>query len=126
DNALNFERARAAEEEANRQSERRQLLLEINNAMVSQLDLRSLIKSISACLREVLHHDVTGISLYDPDTNQLRAYAYDSFDKQFAIEEGTLIPLESSLTGSAFTTGQAVFHDRIDEARFQADFSQRF
>jgi formate hydrogenlyase transcriptional activator len=126
ENALNFERARAAEEQAKRQSDRRRLLLEINNAVVSQLDLRSLIQIISVSLRRISGHDVVGLALYDPDTNQLRAYAYDSLDKQFAIEEGTPIPLESSLSGSAFTTGQPVFHDRIDEQRFQSDFSKRF
>jgi formate hydrogenlyase transcriptional activator len=126
ENALSFERTRAAEEEAKRQSERRQLLLEINNAVVSQLDLRSLIQIISVSLRRISRHDVVGLALYDPDTNQLRAYAYDSLDKQFAIEEGTPIPLESSLSGSAFTSGQPVFHDRIDEQRFQSDFSKRF
>jgi formate hydrogenlyase transcriptional activator len=126
ENALNFSRAHAAEEEATRQSQRRQLLLEINNAMVAQLDLRSLIQIISASLRRISRHDVVGLALYDPATNQLRAYAYDSLDKQFAIEEGTLIPLESSLSGTAFTTGQPIFHDRIDEGRFQSDFSKRF
>lgn len=126
ENALNFERARAAEEQAKRQSDRRQLLLEINNAVVSHLDLRSLIQIISVSLRRISGHDVVGLALYDPDTNQLRAYAYDSLDKQFAIEEGTLIPLDSSLSGSAFTTGQSIFHDRIDEQRFQSDFSKRF
>ncbi|MBI1759888.1 MAG: GAF domain-containing protein, partial [Acidobacteria bacterium] len=126
ENALNYERVRQAEEEAKRQSQRRQLLLEINNAMVAQLDLRSLLQVISASLRRLSRHDVVGLALYDPDTKQLRAYAYDSLDQQFAIEEGTLIPLESSLSGSAFTTGQPIFHDRIDEGRFQSDFSKRF
>ncbi len=126
ENALNFERARAAEEQAKRQSDRRQLLLEINNAMVAQLDLRSLIQIISGSLRRISRHDVVGLALYDPDTNQLRAYAYESQDKQFAIEEGTPIPLESSLSGSAFMSGQPVFHDRIDEQRFQSGFSDRF
>lgn len=126
DNAMNFARARNAEQEAKRQSARLQLLLEINNAVVSQLDLRSLIQIISASLRRISGHDVVGLALYDPDTNQLRAYAYDSLDKQFAIEEGMLIPLESSLSGSAFISGKPIFHDRIDEQRFQSDFSRRF
>jgi formate hydrogenlyase transcriptional activator len=126
ENALNFERARKAEEEAKRESQRRQLLLEINNAVVSHLDLRSLVQIISASLRRISHPDVVGLALYDPDTNQLRAYAYDSLDKRFAIEEGTPIPLESSLSGAAFATGQPIFHDRIDEERFQSDFSKRF
>ena len=126
ENALNFERTRTAEEEAKRQSDRRQLLLEINNAMVAQLDLRSLIQIISVSLRRISLHDVVGLALYDPDTNQLRAYAYESLDKQFAIEEGTLMPLDSSLSGAAFVSGEPIFHDRIDEQRFQSDFSKRF
>src|SRR5262249_3141024 len=47
DNALNFERARKAEEQAKRQSERLRLLLEINNAVVSNLDLQELLAAIS-------------------------------------------------------------------------------
>jgi formate hydrogenlyase transcriptional activator len=126
ENALNFARAHAAEAEAKLQSQRRQLLLEINNAMVAQLDLRSLLQVISAALRRISRSDVVGLALYDPGTKQLRAYAYDSLDKQFAIEEGTPIPLESSLSGTAFTQGQPIFHNRIDEERFQSTFSQRF
>src|SRR5262249_6228231 len=47
ENALNFERTRAAEEEAKRQSERLQLMLEINNAVVSELSLRELARVTS-------------------------------------------------------------------------------
>ncbi|MBS1788936.1 MAG: GAF domain-containing protein [Acidobacteria bacterium] len=126
ENALNFERAHAAEGQAKRQSDRRQLLLEINNAVVSHLDLRSLMQIISTSLRQISRHDVVGLALYDPDTNQLRAYSYDSLDKQFTIEEGTLMPLDGSLSGAAFTRGEPIFHDRIDEQRFQSDFSKRF
>src|SRR5262249_5878366 len=51
DNALNFERARKAEQEVKRQFERLRLLLEINNAVVSQLDLRELVRVTASCLR---------------------------------------------------------------------------
>src|SRR5581483_10139383 len=62
ENALNFERARKAEQQAVRQSERMQLLLEINNAVVSNLDLRSLMKTISICLAKVSHYDAVGMA----------------------------------------------------------------
>jgi formate hydrogenlyase transcriptional activator len=126
DNALNFERARAAELEVKRQYDRLRLMLEINNAIVSRLDLRDLISVTAACLREVLHHDIAGLSLYDPDTNQLRAYAYDFPDKQFVIPEGTPVPLKGSLGGKAFTSGQSVFTNRPGSEDAVSDFNKRF
>ena len=50
ENTLNFERAHQAEQEAQRRFERERLMLEINNAVVSQLDLRELVRVISSCL----------------------------------------------------------------------------
>jgi formate hydrogenlyase transcriptional activator len=126
ENSLNFERARAAELEVKRQYDRLRLMLEINNAIVSRLDLRDLISGAAACLREVLHHDIAGLSLYDPDTNQLRAYAYDFPDKQFVIPEGTPIPLEGSLGGMAFTSGRSVFVNRTGSEEIVSDFNKRF
>ncbi|MFO0698239.1 MAG: hypothetical protein U0236_03340 [Nitrospira sp.] len=57
DNALNLERARKAEQVVAGQLTRERLLLEINNAVVSHLDLRELLKSIFVCLRRVIPHD---------------------------------------------------------------------
>src|SRR5262245_33420736 len=126
ENSLNFERARAAELEVKRQYDRLRLLLEINNAIVSRLDLRDLISGAAACLREVLHHDIAGLSLYDPDTDQLRAYAYDLPGKQFVIPEGTPVPLKGSLGGKAFTSGQSVFTNRPGSEDAVSDFNKRF
>jgi formate hydrogenlyase transcriptional activator len=126
ENSLNFERARAAELEVKRQYDRLRMMLEINNAIVSRLDLRDLISVTASCLREVLHNDIAGLSLYDPDSNQLRAYAYDFPDKQFVIPEGTPIPLEGSLGGMAFTSGQAVFINRPRPEEIVSEFNKRF
>jgi len=126
ENALNFERTRAAEEEAKRQSERLRLMLAINNAVVSQLDLHDLVRVMAAHLQEVLHHEIVGLSLYDPEINQLRAYTYDFPGNRFALEQGTPISLDDSLSGLAFTTGQPIFHGQIDEGRFRSVLSERF
>ncbi|HKQ77886.1 MAG TPA: GAF domain-containing protein [Blastocatellia bacterium] len=126
ENSLNFERARAAELEVKRQYDRLRLMLEINNAVVSQLDLRELLRVTASCLREVMRHEIAGLSLYDPDINQLRAYAYDFPDKRFAIPEGTPIPLEGSLGGMAFTSGQAVFVNRPRSDETISEFNKRF
>ncbi|HKR12161.1 MAG TPA: sigma 54-interacting transcriptional regulator [Pyrinomonadaceae bacterium] len=114
DNALNFERARAAEQEIRRRFERERLMLEINNAVVSQLTLKELVRVVSSCLRKVLQPDVTGISLYDPETNQFRAYMFDMPDNFPPIEEGTPMPLEGTVGGMAFISGRAVFMGQPD------------
>lgn len=126
ENALNFERARKAEQEVKQQFEREHLMLQINNAVVSQLDLRDLVRVVSSCLRETLHYEIAGLSLYHPETNQLRAYAFELPDKQFAVPEGTPVPLKGSLGGKAFRSGQPVFLNRIDPERAAYDFNQRF
>src|SRR5262249_18469775 len=94
DNALNFERARDAEAEAKRKSERLQMLLEINNALVSQLSLRELVRAISTTLRATMGYDSATVGLYDAETNQLRTYVFDLPENIQPIEEGTVIPLE--------------------------------
>lgn len=124
-NALNFERTRAAEAEAKRQTERLQLMLELNNAVVSQLSLRELARVTADRLRAALRHDVTGISLYDPEINQFRAYMFDLPDHLPPIEEGTLMPLEGSVGGLAFMTGQAVFMSRPEPQHVSSEFDQR-
>src|SRR5262249_54937125 len=113
DNALNFERARAAEEQAKRQSERLQLLLEINNAVVSQLDLQALIVAASDSLRKVVPQNAVGISIYDPEKNALRPFVADFQNVEPPVDGDYLIPLDTSGEGRAFTTGQPVFVNRF-------------
>ncbi|HET9528861.1 MAG TPA: sigma 54-interacting transcriptional regulator, partial [Blastocatellia bacterium] len=125
ENVLNLERAREAEQEARRKADYLSLVLEINNAIVSQLSLLELVRVTSSRLREVLGHDLTGLSLYDPDTNQFRAYMFDMPDSMAAIEPGTTMPLEGSVGGMAFMSGQPVFMSRPDPEILSSEFDRR-
>ncbi len=125
DNALNFERAREAEKEIRRRFERERLMLQINNAVVSKLTLKELIRDVATCLQKVLRPDITGISLYDPETNQFRAHMFDLPNSLPPIEEGTPMPLEGTIGGMAFTSGHAVFMDYPDPTVKRHEFDQR-
>jgi len=125
DNALNFERARKAEQEVKRQLERERLILEINNAIVSQLGLRELVRVVSTSLREVMGYDIASVALYEPETEHLRAYLFDQSDNLPAVEEGTLIPLKDTTGGKAFTTGLPMFANRADIGQARSDFDRR-
>src|SRR6187549_846077 len=75
--------------------DRYQLLLDINNAVVTQLGLDSVLRATCDSLRKVVPHDAASISLYDSESRQLRLH---SFDLQYAsdLEEGAWFPLEGS------------------------------
>ena len=125
ENALNFERARTAEQEVRRKLERERLMLEINNAVVSQLSLRELVRVVSASLREVLQPDVTGISLYDPETDDFRAYFFDMPANLPPVEEGTRMPLEGTVGGMAYLSGRPVFMSRPADEMPLHEFDRR-
>jgi transcriptional regulator with GAF, ATPase, and Fis domain len=86
--------ARVAEQQAKRQSDRLQLLLNLNNAIASALDLPALFRAVSASLRQVFHHDFAVMGLYDEQKKELRAYAMDGADGLSFLEEGMLVPLD--------------------------------
>jgi len=116
ENALNFEDARRAEREVRQQRDRSRLLLEINNALVSHLDLHELVKVISTGLQQILRHDFVGLSLYDPESGKMFARALESASD--AIVEGVQFEPENTVSGLAFKTGRPVYIPRPDAERF--------
>ena len=111
-NAINF---RTAQHER----DRKQLLLEINNAVASNLDPQQLLGAISAALRECVPHDFTGLAIYDEKIGQLRINSVEATDKGL-LGEGAAIPMEGTTAGLSFTTRQIVIRDTIDFNEFHA------
>jgi formate hydrogenlyase transcriptional activator len=116
DNALHSQEAQALQQQLARERDRLQLLLEVTNSVISNLELRDVLRSVSATLRRVMHCDVAGVLLPDAGHHQLRVYALDFPDSQGFIQEEALIPIEGSLPGKAFQTGKPVVVDRSDPA----------
>ncbi len=99
ENALNFQRAE-------RERDRVQLMLKINNAVTSHLDLKDLVKTISGSLRDIVPHDSAGIALYEPELNQLREYTNVAYKDLAAFRVGETIPIEGTPAGQVFLTGE--------------------
>src|ERR1700730_18370319 len=95
DDALNFQRLK--------------LLLDLTNRVVSKLDLRELLREISASIRHVMQCDGVGVTLPDPETGQLRVYAFDVLEWKGIVHEGMSISAEGSASlVKAFRTSQPV------------------
>jgi formate hydrogenlyase transcriptional activator len=108
DDALNFEAFQIGQTALQHKNERLKLLLEVNNTIVSNLELRDLLRAVSGSLRSVMQCDGVGIALPDRESGQLRVYALDFPNNKGVIREEIVIaPNEDSPGARVFRTGEA-------------------
>ncbi len=107
DNALNSEAAVAYQEQLTRERDQQRLLLDVNNAVVSHLDLDDLFTAVSTCLRRVIRHDGSSLLLYDPDTRRWRIRVLDFTNNESFMEEGQDESETRSPCGQVMATGTA-------------------
>ena len=91
--------------------DRLRLLLEIEQALVANLDLQSLFESLAATLREVTGCDLIGLSVPEPANSQLRQRMVNYGEGRGAIKVGMVVPLYGSASGKAFRTRELVYMD---------------
>jgi len=103
DNALNFEISQRTRTELQREKDRLRLLLDLNNSLTSNLELRELLQTVAANARRVMQCDVAGVILLDPKTNELRTYAQDFPEGKGFIREKAVVPMEGPM-GTVFRT----------------------
>ena len=77
DNALNFEQAQSVQMQLKEDRDRLRLMLEVNNAVVSVLDLHELLNAVAASLRHLVPHEYASLSLYDAESQTLQIHALD-------------------------------------------------
>src|SRR6266566_5269912 len=105
DDALNFTALRRASEELQTKNERLQLLLDITNQVVSNLELREVLRAISRHLRRVMRCDYAGLSLPDSqDKERLRLYVLDFPEGKGFLREEMSYSIERSPSGETFRT----------------------
>ena len=109
DNALNFEQAQSVQKQLKEEHDRLRLLLDVNNTIVSALDLHELLNAVSASLRRLVPHEYASLSLYDAETQRLQIHALDFPASKGLIQEGLWIPVEGTPHGRALTARQPLF-----------------
>jgi formate hydrogenlyase transcriptional activator len=103
DDSLNLKRSQTAQLELERQNARLKLLLDLTNRITSNLDLRVLLRSILANVREVMRCDVVGITLPEPVSERFRIYALD-FPESRGFFREELLSRSDPASGRAFET----------------------
>jgi formate hydrogenlyase transcriptional activator len=113
DNVLHDESVRSMQAALARERDRFRLLLEVNNAVVSHLNMDDVFASVSASLQKVIHHDGCSLMLYEPDTGQYRCHVLKVAKNESFVEEGRADKSMKSPGCVAFTTrAPAVFGEQ--------------
>ena len=105
ENALFRRRSTALQRELTRERDRLQTVLELNNAVVSNLELRALFNALSANLRKVMEYDSASLLLPE-DADHLRLHALDFPDGRGYLHRDMLISIDKTNAGTAFTSGE--------------------
>jgi formate hydrogenlyase transcriptional activator len=124
DNAINFENAEAYQKQLAQERDRLQVLLQINNILVSTRDITALFKGIVSSLKPVVHHDYTSLALLDRATGLLKIHALDIPVPSAAPKTEFAVPIEGSPAGQSISSGQVLVARRDEIDRFQPDVSR--
>jgi formate hydrogenlyase transcriptional activator len=106
DNALNFESSQAYQQQLARERDRLQVLLEVNNLLVTSRVLSDVFRGIVVTFERVIHHDFTSLALLDPLTGLLKIHALDFPGRPGLIKAELVVPLDVSPSGRCFSNGQ--------------------
>jgi len=88
-----------------RAEDRLQLLLDVTNQVVSNLQLRDVLRAISASVRRVMQCDLVGVFLPDSEGSRLQTFVLDFPESKGFIRE-EFCSMEGSLGGFVFRTGK--------------------
>jgi formate hydrogenlyase transcriptional activator len=89
------------------EKDRLKLLLDVNNAVASNLDLPDLLRAISSSLRLIMQSDGAGVALLDHNTNQVRLCVIDFPANDGHVVEGQLLT-EDDPAVQAIRSGEVV------------------
>jgi formate hydrogenlyase transcriptional activator len=108
ENALNYQETRELQQQVERERDRLKLLLDVNNAVVSNLALSELFRAIPASVRNAMQCDAACLSLPDREQTQLRVYGLDFPAGKGFMQDQMVLPMSGSSPGQAYQTGKPV------------------
>ena len=118
DNALHYQAAQALQQQLEHERDRLKLLLDLNNSVVSTLDLRQLFRAISANVRRVMECDYASVLLPEPDGKQLRVYARNFFEGGESWLEEIVVPATGRPASKVLESGKPLIFDSQALSRY--------
>lgn len=121
DNALNYEASQAYQAQLARKRDVLQVLLEVNNVLVTSRELPELFRGIVSSLAHVIHHDYTSLAMLDPATGLLKIHALDFPGRPSYFQQELTVPLNDTPSGQCFTAGKPLLARGEELDRFPSE-----
>jgi len=106
ENALNYQEATELQRQVTRERDHLKLLLDVNNAVVSNLSPSELARAIPAKVRTAMQCDAACLSLPDSEGTHLQILGLDYPDARGFLHEDMVLPIDGSSPGTAYSTGR--------------------
>ena len=110
------------EQALQRERDRLRLLLEITSSVTSRLDLRQVVEALSTNLFTVMQCDVSALLLPDPESGALHVTILHNPDTRGPFREGSLVPMNGSISGQVLRKAKSVRIDSFEQAREDPEF----
>lgn len=97
--------------------DRLRLLLEITSSVTSRLDLRQMVEALSTNLFRVMQCDVSALLLPDCESGALRVTILHNRGARGPFREGSLVPLNNSISGQVLRKAKSIRIDSFEQVR---------
>jgi formate hydrogenlyase transcriptional activator len=105
------------EQALQRERDRLRLLLEITSGVTSRLDLRQVVEALSTNLFRAMQCDVSALLLPDSESGALRVSILHNPHGRGPFREGSLVPMNSSISGHVLRKAKSVRIDSFEQVR---------
>jgi len=109
ENALNYESILALHGALSHERDRLKLLLDLNNAVVSNLDVTQLFSAIPTSVRRAMQCDAVCLSLPEKEKQELRIYGLDFPEGRGFMVNEMVLPIADTSPGRAFESGKPFY-----------------
>src|SRR5580704_5514137 len=97
--------------------DRLRMLLEITTSVTSRLDFRQVVEALSTNLFQVLQCDVSALLLPDSESGELRVTILYNPDARGPMREGSLVPMNSSISGQVLRKAKSIRIDSFEQVQ---------
>ena len=119
ENARSVETIREQRAALQRERDQLDVLLEVTNAIVTQLDTRALFLALAPALKRVCSAEFAALTIYDPEARVLRKHVCQGPPELSGIGGPTPeLPVDASLSGLVLQSGEPRIFDRDELLRY--------
>jgi formate hydrogenlyase transcriptional activator len=104
---------------------RLQALVDVNRELVSSLEMHQLLPLISQCVTRVVPHDFAGVTMYEDDRKELKAFVLSPSEKRSIVEMGRPVKMDETLSAQAFLEQRPQLLTRRDLSASSAPIAMR-